>query len=145
LGLAEGKLTGKGDAALEYAGLARGDFAVEFKDGRPSGKGKIDLTPDYLKGVQASLEIAEGNLQGELTVPAAKLSPPVPGLKITEGTLTVGMKNGQLSGAGEGIKFAYQGLGDGTIGFTIKKDRLEGAGSLNLTIPGLTPVKGDLR
>lgn len=144
-GLDKGKLKGSGGVTLEYPGVARGNVDVEFKNGAPAGKGRIELLPDYLKGVEAALEITEGNLQGEVTVPAAKLAPPVPGLSITDGTLKLGMKNGQLSGAGEGIKFAYNKLGEGELSFSIRKDRIEGNGALTVNIPGLAPVKGELR
>ena len=144
VGIAHGKLTGAGQVSLEYPNLAKGEFSVDVKDGEPSGKGKVELTPDYLKGVQADLQVTKGNLEGALTIPATKLSPPVPGLKITAGTITLAMKNSQLSGAGEGVAFGYQGLGEGAISFSITKDHLEGSGTLILNIPGLSPVKGNL-
>ena len=108
VGIAGGKLYGSGQVALEYEGLATGDFSVTFKDGVPSGKGAVDLTPDYLKGTRATLDITDGKLGGELTVPAAKLSPPIPGLKITDGTVSLAMANGKLSGKGENVTFSYQ-------------------------------------
>lgn len=145
VGIAQGKLYGSGQVGLEYQGLADGDFSVSFKEGVPSGKGTVDLTPDYLKGTRATLEITEGKLRGGLTLPASKLSPPVPGLKITDGTVSVGMENGELSGKGESITFGYQSLGAGVLNFTIRQDHLEGNGSLNLSIPGLMPVKGAIR
>ena len=145
VGIAQGKLYGSGQVGLEYQGLATGDFSVSFKDGVPSGKGAVDLTPDYLKGTRATLDITEGKLKGELSLPASKLSPPVPGLKITDGTVSVGMENSKLSGKGENITFAYQSLGAGVLNFTIMQDHLEGNGSLNLSIPGLMPIKGDIR
>jgi len=144
VGIADGKLTGTGSASLEYTGLAKGDFSVEFKDGTPAGKGRVELTPDYLKGVAAGLEIAEGQLAGEISVPASKLQPPVPGLSISDGTIVLGVKNGALKGSGENIAFAYQGLGAGVLNFSIVKDHAEGSGTLELSIPGLAPVKGSL-
>jgi len=144
-GIAKGKLYGSGDVSLEYPGLATGDFGISFKDGVPSGKGAVDLTPDYLKGTRATLSVAEGKLQGEISMPASKLSPPVPGLKITDGTVSVGMENSKLTGKGENITFDYRSLGSGLLNFTIAQDHLEGSGQLNLSIPGLTPVKGDIR
>lgn len=143
--LADGKLGGSGRAELEYEGLAKGSFDVAFKDGVPSGKGKVELTPEYLRGTTADLEIADGKLQGALTLPAAKLRPPVPGLSITDGTVKLTMQDGKLGGAGENIAFAYKSLGGGVIGFAIASDHLTGEGSLELAIPGLTPVKGTLR
>lgn len=145
IGLGQGKLSGGGSVALEYEGLAKGEFSAEFKDGVPSGKGTIDLTPDYLKGAQASLAITEGKLSGELALPASKLSPPIPGLSITDGTLTLGVDNSKLTGKGENITFGYRSLGDGVLNFTVMRDHLEGNGALNVTIPGLTPVKGAIR
>lgn len=145
VGIAKGKLYGSGDVSLEYQGLATGDFNVSFKDGIPSGKGAVDLTPDYLKGTRTTLEVTDGKLKGDLTLPASKLSPPVPGLKITDGTVSVGMENSKLSGKGENITFEYQSLGAGVLNFRIAQDHLEGSGSLNLSIPGLMPVKGDIR
>jgi hypothetical protein len=146
VGIAGGKLYGSGQVGLEYEGLATGDFSVSFKDGAPSAKGAVDLTPDYLKGTKATLAIDEqGKLRGDLTVPAAKLSPPIPGLKITDGTVSLGMENGKLSGKGENVTFSYKSLGDGVLNFLIKQDHLEGSGSLNLSVPGLQPIKGDIR
>ena len=145
VGIAGGKLYGGGQVALEYEGLATGDFSVSFKDGVPSGKGAVDLTPDYLKGTRATLDITEGKLGGELTLPAAKLTPPIPGLKITEGTVSLAMANGKLSGKGENVTFNYKSLGDGVLNFVVKQDHLEGSGSLNLSVPGLQPIKGDVR
>ncbi|UCF90748.1 MAG: DUF4157 domain-containing protein [Desulfobacterales bacterium] len=145
VGVAQGKVHGSGQVALEYEGLATGEFGVEFKEGAPAGKGRVELTPPYLKGVEAGLQIAEGKLAGEVSIPASKLSPPVPGLKVTEGTLSVGMQDGKLSGKGEGVVFAYQGLGKGNLSFALARDHLEGRGALELQIPGLLPVKGSLR
>jgi hypothetical protein len=145
LGVEKGQLTGTGAVTLEYPGLARGTVDVAFKGGTPAGKGRVELLPDYLKGVEAGLEIVEGNLQGDVTIPASKLSPPVPGLTISEGAVKLGMKNGQLSGSGEGIKFAYRSLGEGSLDFSIRKDRIDGKGGLAVNIPGLSPVKGELR
>jgi hypothetical protein len=145
LGLSKGQLSATGSVALEYPGLARGAVDVAFKDGVPAAKGRMELLPAYLQGVEAALEIAEGNLQGEVSVPASKLRPPVPGLSISEGTVKLSMKNGALSGSGEGIKFAYRSLGEGTLSFTVRKDHLEGTGGLALKIPGLAPVSGELR
>jgi uncharacterized protein DUF4157 len=145
VGIAQGKLYGSGDVGLEYEGLAKGDFSVSFKDGAPSGKGAVDLTPDYLKGTRATLDITQGKLKGDITLPASKLSPPIPGLKITEGSISVGMENAKLSGKGENVTFEYQRLGAGVLNFSIMQDHLEGSGSLNLSIPGLLPIKGDIR
>jgi hypothetical protein len=145
VGVSSGKLHGGGSVALEYEGLAKGEFSAEFKEGVPSGRGTIDLIPDYLKGAQASLGITEGKLSGELALPASKLSPPIPGLAITDGTLSLGVDNSKLTGKGENITFAYRSLGDGVLNFTVVRDHLEGNGSLNVTIPGLTPVKGAIR
>ena len=145
VGISGGKLSGGGSVALEYEGLAKGEFSAEFKEGVPSGKGTIDLTPDYLRGAQAALAVTEGKLAGELTLPAAKLSPPIPGLAITDGTLTLGVDNSKLTGKGENITFGYRSLGDGVLNFTVMRDHLEGSGTLNITIPGLTPVKGAIR
>jgi hypothetical protein len=144
IGLDRGKLAANGSVALEYPGLATGSFEVAFKDGTPAGKGKVELTPDYLKGVAADLEIAEGDLKGEVSLPASKLAPPVPGLSVSDGTLALGMNNGQLYGAGEAIKLAYRNLGEGTLDFSIRKDRIEGKGGLALDIPGLSPITGAL-
>src|SRR5207237_4930843 len=118
---------------------------IDFKDGEPTGKGRVELTPDYLKGAAVELQVARGILEGALTLPAAKLAPPVPGLKITDGTLTIAMKNGQLSGGAENVAFGYQSLGQGVLNFSISKDHLEGTGSLALNIPGFAPIKGELR
>ncbi len=145
VGIVKGKLYGSGDVSLEYQGLATGDFNVSFKDGAPTGKGAVDLTPDYLKGARATLDVTEGKLKGDLTLPAAKLSPPVPGLKITNGTVSVGMENSKLSGKGENVTFEYRSLGAGVLNFTIAQDHIEGSGSLDVSIPGLVPVKGDIR
>lgn len=145
VGIAGGKLYGTGQVGLEYEGLATGDFSVSFKDGVPSGKGAVELTPDYLKGTKATLEITEGKLRGELTIPATKLSPPVPGLKISDGSVSLAMENGKLSGKGENVTFSYKSLGDGVINFLVKQDHMEGSGSLNLSVPGLQPIKGDIR
>jgi hypothetical protein len=145
VGVAQGKVYGNGQVSLEYQGLASGEFGVEFKDGTPAGKGRVELTPPYLKGVEAALQITDGQLSGDVSIPASKLSPPVPGLKVTEGTLSVGMQDGKLSGKGEGIVFAYQGLGTGSLGFSLARDHLEGRGALELQIPGLAPVKGSLQ
>ncbi len=144
VGIAQNRLQGSGQVALEYAGLAKGDFNLEFKDGEPAGKGRLELTPDYLKGAAADLQIANGSLQGEVTLPASKLAPPVPGLTISAGTLNLGLKDSALNGSGDGIEFDYQGLGKGIVSFSIAKDRLQGKGSLMLSIPGLSPVSGAL-
>lgn len=145
VGITAGKLSGKGSVALEYQNLAKGEFSVEFKDGRPAGKGTVALTPDYLKGAQASLQIVEGNLQGDVSLPASKLASSVPGLKVSAGTVALGMKNGQLSGTGKDVLFDYQNLGKGTLNFSVSKDHLEGSGELALSIPGFAPIKGALR
>lgn len=144
VGIAGGKLTGSGKVSLEYPDLAKGDFNVGFEEGEPTGAGKVELTPDYLSGTQAQLQIAKGKLEGEVTLPATKLAPPIPGLTISEGTVKLGMSNGQLRGAGEGIAFDYQGLGSGTLSFSISREQLTGGGTLTLSIPGLSEVTGSL-
>lgn len=145
VGVAKGRLYGHGQVSLAYEGLADGQFGIDFKDGAPIGKGQLELTPSYLKGVKAGLQIAEGKLSGDVSIPAAKLSPSVPGLKITGGLVTAGMLDGRLSGKGENIVFAYQGLGTGSLGFSIARDHLDGRGALELQIPGLQPVNGTLK
>ena len=144
VGIAQNRLYGSGQVVLEYAGLAKGDFSIGFKEGEPTGKGRVELTPEYLQGAAVDLQIANGSLQGEATIPASKLAPPVPGLTLSAGTLTLGLTDSALSGAGDGIEFDYRGLGKGSVSFSIAKDRLQGKGSLDLSIPGLSPVSGAL-
>lgn len=144
IGISGGRLSGSGRVALEYASLARAGFGIEFRDGEPTGQGDVELTPTYLKGVRAGLRIQRGEIEGSVTLPASKLAPPIPGLKITDGTLSVGMKDGQLVGMGEGITLSYRDLGKADLSFSIVRGQVNGRGHLALAIPGIAPVRGEL-
>ncbi len=144
LTLGQGKLSGSVNANLVYAGLAKGDFNLGFKDGMPEGGGKVEITQEFLAGVSAGLKIEQGNLTADVTVPAAKIAPPIPGLSVPEGSIQIIMRNGMLSGAITGLRLVYRELGEATLSGQISKDHVEGTGELLINIPAIEPVKGKL-
>lgn len=144
INLTNGKLGGSVNADLEYDGLAKGDFNLEIKDGVPSGGGKIDITQEFLKGASAGLQVENGDLKADVTVPANKITPPIPGLEVPEGTIQIIMHNGVLSGVISGVRLRYKELGEGVLNGSISKDHAEGSGEFTVNIPAIDPVNGKL-
>jgi len=141
--LAQGKLGGNVNATLDYKGLAKGDFNLGFQDGTPKGGGKIDITQEFLKGASIGLAVEEGNLKADVTVPASKIAPPIPGLEVPEGSIQLIMNNGDLSGVITGLRLVYRDFGEGTLASaTISKGVVSGSGQFTISIPALAPVTG---
>ncbi len=139
-----GKLGGSVNANLDYKGLAKGGFKLDFKDGVPTGGGNVNITQEFLKGASAGLQIENGDLKADVTVPANKIAPPIPGLEVPDGTIQIIMHNGVMSGTISGLRLRYKELGEGTLNGSISKDRAVGSGDFTVNIPALDPVTGKL-
>lgn len=146
IALTRGKLNGNLNFDLEYEGLGTGQVSMRFtEEGRFAGSGHALVTQPLLAGIRAELGINEtGDLTGSVSIPAARLEPPIPGLSIAEGTVTFAYRNQQLSGDIAGVNLAYRELGDATLNGSFSGDHAEGSGEFNLAIPGLSEATGNI-
>ncbi|MGD9687026.1 MAG: hypothetical protein AB7U43_08655 [Desulfobacter sp.] len=140
--ISAGKLKGSVHANLEYAGLAKGKFDASFVDGVPKGSGQVDITQDMLKGAGAAMSIEEGSLKAEVTVPAAKIVPSLPGIEIPSGDLNLTMINGDLSGGVNNLLIRYKQFGEAGLTGTIRKGVVDGTGTFTLKVPAIDPLTG---
>ncbi|MDD4272144.1 MAG: DUF4157 domain-containing protein [Desulfobacter postgatei] len=140
--ISAGKLKGSVHANLEYAGLAKGKFDASFVDGVPKGSGQVDITQDMLKGAGAAMSIEEGSLKAEVTVPAAKIVPSLPGIEIPSGDLNLTMTNGDLSGGVNNLLIRYKQFGEAGLTGTIRKGVVDGTGTFTLKVPAIDPLTG---
>ncbi|MDY6798101.1 MAG: hypothetical protein SVX28_05050, partial [Pseudomonadota bacterium] len=146
IGLTRGKLNGNLNFDLAYEGLGNGQVSMRFtEDGTFTGSGHAMVTQPLLSGIRAELGIDEGgDLAGSVSLPAARLEPPVPGLSIGEGTVTFAYRNQRLSGSIENVNLAYRELGDATLNGSFSDDHAEGSGDFNLALPGFSEVSGNV-
>ena len=146
IALTRGRLSGNLSFDLAYEGLGSGHVSMRFtEDGNLSGSGHALVTQPLLAGIRAELGINEaGDLAGSISLPAARLEPPVPGLSMSEGTVTLAYQNQRLSGAIEGVNLAYRELGDATLNGSFSDDHAEGNGEFNLSLPGFSEVAGNV-
>lgn len=146
IGLTRGKLNGNLNFDLAYEGLGNGQVSMRFtEDGTFTGSGHAMVTQPLLSGIRAELGIDEsGDLAGSVSLPAARLEPPVPGLSMGEGTVTFAYRNQRLSGSIENVNLAYRELGDATLNGSFSDDHAEGSGDFNLALPGFSEVSGNV-
>lgn len=146
IALTRGKLNGNLSFDLAYEGLGSGQVSMRFtEEGNFSGNGHAMVTQPLLSGIRAELGIDEaGDLAGSVSLPAARLEPPVPGLSMSEGTVTFAYRNQRLSGAIENVNLAYRELGDATLNGRFSDDHAEGSGDFNLALPGFSEVSGNV-
>jgi len=144
--LTQGKLNGNLNFDLEYEGLGSGQVNMRFTEsGRLAGGGHALVTQPLLAGIRAELGIDEaGDLAGSVSLPASRLEPPIPGLSIAEGTVTLAYRNQQLSGDIAGVNLRYRELGDATLNGRFNGDHAEGSGEFNVAIPGLSQATGSI-
>ncbi len=142
VGIQAGKPSGSVSARLEYPGLGKGNFDFAFKDGVPKSSGEVEITQPHLAGVKAALGVEEGNLTTDVTIPASKIAPPIPGLSVPAGSLQLIMRNSDLSGNITGLTLAYKELGQATLNGGIRKGVAHGEGTFTLTIPALEAISG---
>ncbi|MDL0433541.1 DNA/RNA non-specific endonuclease [Marinobacter sp. TBZ242] len=146
IALTRGKLNGNLSFDLAYEGLASGQVSMRFtEEGNFAGNGHALVTQPLLSGIRAELGIDEaGDLAGSVSLPASRLEPPVPGLSMSEGTVTFAYRNQRLSGDIEGVNLTYRELGDATLNGSFRDDRAHGSGEFNLSLPGFSEVSGDV-
>jgi hypothetical protein len=142
--LTGGRLSGNLDFDLDYEILASGAINLRFTEaGQLSGNGHAEITQPMLAGTRAELSVAEnGDLAGSVTLPASRLQPPVPGLSLQGGSVTLGYENQTLSGGLEEVTLSYRDLGEATLNGTVSGDHLEGSGNFNLSLPGFSEATG---
>ena len=142
--LNDGRLSGNMEADLTYDKLGSGHLSFSFNgEGAASGSGNFNFEQDYLRGASASLEIDENaNLKAEATIPVSDIQTPVPGLSVTEGSITFGMDNSTPSGNLTGVKLAYNGIAEGVINARIRSGKFSGRADLAVTLPELADATG---
>ncbi|MFC4260969.1 hypothetical protein ACFOZ5_18265 [Marinobacter lacisalsi] len=142
--LTDGHLSGNLTVDLAYQHLAEGQANVRFNDaGQLSGDGYVEITHPVLAGTRTELRVQEdGSLSGTLSTPVSRLDPPVPGLSLTEGSVSLNYDNQTLSGGLEGVKLVYRELGEATLNASIADDHVQGSTEFNLNLPGFSETTG---
>ncbi|MEO0369163.1 MAG: hypothetical protein AAF197_10315, partial [Pseudomonadota bacterium] len=144
--LAEGKLSGNVEADLAYDKLGDGHVSFSFTpEGRASGSGNFNFNTDFMRGANAALEIDEdANLTAQVDIPVSDINTPIPGLSVTQGTITFTMDNSKPGGSINGLTLNYNGLGEAVLNARIRNGVFSGDGRFNVTLAELTDVQGRL-
>lgn len=134
---------GKEPVAAKFPFLSETVFEFETKEEEISGQATLKPSLPLLSKAVIVLKFENSKVSGGVSIPAPDIHIPIPGLKMTDGSIDISFGTGQGPVEVHGtVGFKVGSIAHGRLNASFGKEGLKGDGTLDVCIPGLDSAKG---